>query len=463
MLDASRRRASVAALALVAATSVLHVWWSGQLQLSAAEAWAWQASRGLAPLDQPPLGPWTIRLTTALLGTTERTVRIAGTLHAAVAAAFFFLAGRRLLGARPALAALLAALAMPLYSLGAAVAGPGAPLVAGACAALYATVRALEEHGAWLVAAGAAAAWATLGHEAGLLLVPQIALALAIDRRGRALLRGAWPWLGVAIATAAAVAIDVPAPAVPAATSALDRTMRFLGIQALLVTPILGGVVWVAAVAAALRRHDAAMRALAVFALPPLLLALALAPFAAVPAALPAIGYPAALLAAAGFLAERPRERRGLAAVALATALPASVYLHLAATSPALPLPARQVPTVGWKELAARVDAERRRIGDGAFVVGCGPGVASALAFYLPDRPVTHASIDEAGAALDGRTGIVVSDRRERGRCGEREERCAPLQRLRSLVARRRGRPVTTFELWRCRYRAEEPRDRARQ
>jgi 4-amino-4-deoxy-L-arabinose transferase-like glycosyltransferase len=473
--------AGAAALALVAITTLFHVWYSGRLQLTPEEAYAWQHARhlDLGYLEQPPLVAWTIRAAVELLGTSERVVRLPAALFAAAAGGFFFAAGRRLFGAAPALVALAAALCTPLFALGQSIVSPAVPLVAAWCAALYFTVRALQGHAAWLAAAGAAAGVAALAGHSGLLLAPLVLAAAGADARGRAHLRTPWPWLGLAAAAAllspvllwnrrngwAGLEFLLSGHAVALAGPRLDRVMRFLGLQALTVTPIVGGVLWVAAAAAALRRGDRALRTCAIFALPLLLLCLALSPFAWVKGSWPAPAYPAALLAAAAFLAEAPRARRGLAGVALATALAATAYLHVAALSSALPFPARQVTTLGWRELAGRVEAERRRLPEGAFVLGCGPRAASQLAFYLPGRPETYSSnaIGDPGLQYDlwlrpeglvRREGILVLDRRDRGWCGRREQVCEELERLRPLVVRRRRQPVTTFELWRCRYPA---------
>jgi hypothetical protein len=136
---------------------------------------------------------------------------------------------------------------------------------------------------------------------------------------------------------------------------------------------------------------------------------------------------------------------------------------------PALPFPAKQVTTLGWKELATRVHAERQRFRSRPFVLGCGFKVASALAYYLPDRPETFSSnaMGEEGLqyglwfrpeAIAGREGILVTDRRERGAwCRDRENVCERLSKLPNLVVRRKGQPVTTFELYRCRYPAVPP------
>ncbi|HET7755495.1 MAG TPA: glycosyltransferase family 39 protein [Anaeromyxobacteraceae bacterium] len=478
-----RRSPTVLAFLLVAASISFHVWWSGRVQLSPQEAYYWQFSRHLdvSYFDHPPLAAWTIRAATELFGESERAIRLAAALYAAVAALFLFHAARRLFGPAAAVAALAVALATPIFSLGQSIITPDGPLLAGWLAALYFTARAVqEERGAWLLAAGAAAGFATLGKYTGWLLPPQILAALLVDARGRRLLRGPWPWAGFALTVAmfapviawnarhdwVSFSFQVVGRVAGLGPPSLDPLMRFLGLEALLVTPILGGVVWVAAVAAA-KRPDFAMRLCAAFALPPLALFLALSPFTWVRGNWAAPGYAVAIVAAAGFLFEDLRSRRGLALVATATAALGSAYLHAAVLIPDLPFPAKQVTTLGWKELAQRVDAERRKVRPRPFVLGCGFKVASALAYYLPGRPETWSSnaMGEEGLQyglwfrpdeIAGREGILVTDRRERGAwCRDRAKICDELTKLPNLVVRRRGMPVTTFELYRCRYPVE--------
>jgi len=476
----ARGRATAAALALIGVTSLLHVWYAGAVPLAPREAYAWEAARhlDLSYLDHPPLLAWTIRATTAF-GASERTVRLAATLHAALAAWFFFLAARRLLGGRAALIALLAALATPLFALGQAAATPDAPLLAGWCAALYFTLRALDGDGRWLLAAGAATGWAALGQYTGWLLAPQILAVLALDRRGRRHLRTPWPWLGLVLALAlfspvlvwnahrggASVAYHAAGQAAALGPPSLDRVMRFLVGQALLATPVLGSVLWVAAAAAAVRAREPLHPFCAILAVPAGGVSRAHTPFVAVGASRPPPGDPRPLLAAAAFLAEAPRGRRAIAGIAVVSGLAATTWLHLAPLFPELSFPSRELATAGWRELAARVDAERRKLPGDPFVLGCGADVASALAFYLPGQPTTFSSsaMGESAvqygewspaAALAGREGIVVLDRRDRSRCTRRADFCAPLERLRPLTVRRKGQPVTTFDLWRCRWRA---------
>ncbi|GAO05441.1 glycosyltransferase family 39 protein [Anaeromyxobacter sp. PSR-1] len=467
------------ALALGAAVTALHVAYGGLIALSPQEAyyWTWSRRLALSYFDHPPLAAWTIALTTALAGEGERAIRLAAALHSAVFAAFLWLTVRRLFGSRPALVALAAALSVPLFGMGQVIVTPDAPLLSGWAMALYFTVRALdEERPRWLLAAGAAVGWAVLGKYTGFLLLPQILLVLALDARGRRMLRTPWPWLGAALALALfspVIAWNLQHRMASFAFQTAERVERsgfrpvlvgrFLALQAGLVTPIVLVLLVEAVVAAVRRRREAAYRICAIFSAPLLVLAAVISPFHWVKGNWLAAAYPTALAAAAALAVERRgwRWKAGVAGVALAAV--ASVYVHLVPLWPALPFPARDEGSSGWRELAARVEAERAALGPDAFVAGCNYKVSAELEYYLPGRPRTWSSeiTGEHGLqyrywfdpeALRGRSGVVVLDRREKRTCLRRAEACAPLEALPPLTVRRGGDEVTTFQLWRCRW-----------
>ena len=449
------------------------------MALSPQEAYYWQYGRHLALsyYDHPPLSAWTIRLATALFGESERAVRLSATLYAALFALFYFLAARRLFGPRVALWALLAVSLAPLFALGQTVITPDAPLLAGWAAALYFTVRALEGRGAYLLLAGAAVGFATLGKYTGWLLAPQIFLALLLDPRGRRLLLTPWPYLGLVLAAAlfapvvlwnarhgwVSFGFQVGWRMATGGPPSPRRALSYLGLQATALSPFIAGLSLWAAAYGLFRFRAPAFRLCTLFALPLFLLCLGLSPFVWVKANWPAAAYPSALMALSALYLEAQKRWRPLALVTLATALAGWLYVHLALLVPPLPFPAREDVTAGWRELAARVEAEEAKIPGPSFVVGCTYKPASELAFYLPGQPETYAqnALGEEGLAygawfdprgLTGREGIVVLDDREWKNCLRREELCRPLTALPPLTVKRAGHLVTTFRLWRCRY-----------
>ncbi len=484
--NAGERRLDAAALAIVAATTLLHVAYAGSFALSPQEAYYWQWSRHLAPsyFDHPPLAAWTIRAATEAFGDGERAIRLAAAVHSALFSVFLWLSARRLFGPRAALVAIAAGSAVPLFSIGQVIITPDGPLLSGWAMALYFTVRALDDEGPrWLVAAGAAVGWATLGKYTGFLLLPQILALLLWDARGRRMLRTPWPWIGAALSLAmfspvVAWNLDHRLESFAFQTAGRVETSRFrpvlvgrfVGLQLLAVSPVVLALCVEATVQAWRRRSDAAMRVALVFSAPLLAIAMVVSPFHWVKMNWLAPVWPTALAAAAALWSEGRRGLRrwtGVAGFALAAAM--TSLLHLWPLVSWLPLPARDEGSAGWRELAARVEAERARLAAGAPTVGCNYKVASELAYYLPGRPETvgAGALGDPGLQYDewlewgrvgGRIGLVVLDEREPNACARRAELCSPLEPLEPLVVTKGNRTATTFRLWRCGLPAERPR-----
>jgi 4-amino-4-deoxy-L-arabinose transferase-like glycosyltransferase len=471
------------ALVLLASATLLHVGYAGLIALSPQEAyyWTWSRAPDLSYFDHPPLAAWTIRLATLALGDSERAVRLAAAFHSLAFGLFFWLSARRLFGPRAALAALATGLAVPLFALGQVIVTPDGPLLSGWAMALYFTARALdEEDGRWLLAAGAASGWALLGKYTGGLLLPQILAVLLLDPRGRRLLRTPWPWAGAALALllfAPVVLWNVRHAFASFGFQTAERAAgfrfrpvligRFLGLQSALVTPIVLALLVDAVIQGWRRRAEAPWRVCFWFAAPLLALATAVAPFHWVKGNWLAAAYPSALAGAAALWLEPGRPwRPRLAAAGVALALVVNAYLHLVPLWSALPFPAEDEGSAGWRELAARVDAERGSLGRDAFVAGCSYKVSAELAYYLPGRPRTWSG-EIAGdhglqfriwfdpAELAGRRGVVVRDARERKACLRLPEACAAgLEPLPPLEVFRGRERITTFEMWRCAYAA---------
>jgi 4-amino-4-deoxy-L-arabinose transferase-like glycosyltransferase len=468
-----------AAFLLVALSTLLHLAYAGTIPLAPQEAYYWQYARhpALSYFDHPPAAAWTIRAFTRLLGESERTVRLAALAWSSVFCLFLFLAGRRLFGPRVALWVTATMLVTPFFSLGQTIITPDGPLVAAWIAAFYFTVRAIqEERGAWLLAAGVATGVAGLSKYTGFLLAPQILLALLLDPRGRRLLATAWPWVGLLLAAA----VFSPVVAWNAGHGwasfgfqfarrghemSLEPVLvgRFLGLQALVVSPLLFLALLAAMGASVRRARDPALRLCAIFSVPMMAMWLVVSPFHWVKMNWAVPAYPTALLALIALYAERPRRWRSAMIATVSVAALGSLYLTLMPLVPSLPFPARDDTTAGWRDLAARVEAERGTGPDALPVVGCFYRTASTLAWNLPGRPQTFSSnaFGQPGLQYDfwtdpttlvGREVLVVEDDRDAGWCDARAERCSPLVPLSPLEVFRAGKRVTTFRLWRCGY-----------
>lgn len=478
----------------MATSALFHLWYGGLLELSPQEAYYWRYGQRLdwSYFDHPPLAAWTIRALGELLGDGERAIRAAAVLHSSLFSLFFFLSARRLLGPQGGLAAVALGLVTPLFSLGQVIITPDGPLLAMWAAAMYFTIRALqEERGQWLLLAGLATGLAALGKYTGWLLAPQIFLCLLLDPRGRRQLLSPWPWLGLLLGLAAfgpvlywnathgwaSFGFQVGDRAAGArAGPRLVNFLRFAGLQLVVPTPILAVALVVAAFAALRRLAEPTYRIAALFSAPALALFGGVSFFVWVKGNWPAVAWPGAMIAGVAFWQEG-RAPRWVVRWGAGLAAFVTLYLHLAAVIPALPYPARDDTTRGWRALAERVQRERQAL-PGAFLIGCYYKTATLLHYYLPDRPETFSSEALGGNGLqyrfwtdprqlDGRTGLVVVDPRDGVKwCPGLRERCAELTPLEPFAVERSGmwspgglvpREVATFQLYRCRYSASAP------
>lgn len=257
------------ALALIAATTLARLAVAAAMPLVDDEAYYWTWSTRLAAgyYDHPPAIAWLIAAGTAVFGATPLGVRAAGIVLTGAASATLLPRVREPL----LLAAVLAAL--PLFALGGVLATPDVPLLAGWMLALGGLHGALEapraRDVAWLGAGGALAA---LGKYTAWGFWP-LALAAALWTDGRRPGRRT-----AAVGAGAALALAGTAPNLlwnashdwvsvrfqlhhglgATAAPGIGGALGFLGAQAALG----GGVVFVAALAAAwTHRREAAARA----------------------------------------------------------------------------------------------------------------------------------------------------------------------------------------------------------
>ena len=303
--------------------------------------------------------------------------------------------------------------ATPVFSLGAVLMTPDAPLALAWAGALWAVERAFRERPRWFLAAGGFLGVAALSKLHGGLLGVALLVALLLSRDGRRALAGPWVWAGVAVAVALASPMlywnathGWPSFLYQASHGARGREFSALrlaasiGAQTAYVSPVILAGAAVAAWRALRRIEDPALAALSVSALPVVAFFTAMAAFT--PGALPhwaAPGWLSAcvLLAIAGGPLLRPAVAVGLGMTGVAVA-GLLLVLHV-------PLPIPQGPLDelrGWHEGAA---AARAVAGDARLAVAH-PMVFGQIAFadgrspaYLGARRAAASFYDPAPLA----------------------------------------------------------------
>ncbi len=467
----------------LAALTVVRLVVAATVPLSPDEAYYRVWSRALAAgyLDHPPMVAFWIRAGTLVAGDGALGIRLLAPLAAALGSWLLWDAGERLLPGRGA--GLVAAALLNstlLLGAGAVTMTPDTPLLFFWVCTLWALVRlptggpetgpdrVVESRSeGWWLAVGLFAGLALDSKYTAAFLVLGIAVWLLLAERrwlGRP-----WPWLGLVVG----LVVLTPVLGWNAAHGWASfskqggrieqwhpaRAAQFLGElvagQVGLATPLVL-LLCVAGLVLACRRawqRCPGWTLLVALSLPAVAVFVEHAFADRVQGNWPAIVYPAAVIAAARLEARRWRRLYG-PAVLLGLAMTAAVYLQ--ATLALLPVPVRFDPSAlqlaGWPELAAQVEAARRR--DGAsFVAADQYGVASELAYWLPAEVQVVGieprwrMFDLPVAALDGRVGILVRSARREALVGNGEWAARDL--LGEVSRQRDGQTVEFYGLYR--------------
>ncbi|MFC0410534.1 glycosyltransferase family 39 protein [Roseomonas elaeocarpi] len=458
-------------LALTAARLIA----AAAIPVSPDEAYYWVWSHSLAPgyYDHPPMVALWIRAGTLLLGETPLGLRLLAVLGLVAATLALVRAANLLFPARrPGLTAAALFNATLMVNAGAVLITPDTPLLVFWCLALWTVAEArARNNGWWWLATGIFAGAALLSKYTAALFGAGLVLWLVLEPSARRWLRDWRLWAGGVLAAA------IFSPTVwwnaehgwasfakqggRAGTREGGFTLRYLGEllggQLGLATPLifLLCVLGVAlAVAAWLRRRDAAAGLLVTLTVPAALLFLFQATGSRVQANWPAILYPTAAVAAACLGGRWLRWQRP--ALALGVVMSGLVLLQAAAAP--FPLPRRNDPTLarlgGWDGFATAVEFARRQYG-ATFVASEEYGLASELGFRLPAEAPVVAIGDRWGlfdlpAAPVAGTGLLVRSTRR----GDGPPPWPGAQELPGLVARSRG--GVEAELYRL-YRVTAP------
>lgn len=196
------------ALAIIALITLLRFWISGAVELIGDEAYYWLWSRNLAAgyFSKPPGVAWAIALGTAILGDTERGVRLLSIICSALTGWGLYRLGREVVSPRVGLAALAVALITPLFWAGSLLMTIDALSV---CAWVWAAnaLWALRQRETWLrwIGLGLAIGLGLLAKPTLLAFFVSIALWMLFSREERRLLRAPGFWVMLLLALAALI------------------------------------------------------------------------------------------------------------------------------------------------------------------------------------------------------------------------------------------------------------------
>ena len=411
---------TVAALFGVTAITGLRLLWlalqPADLYPDEAQYWIWSRHLALGYFSKPPLVAWLIALTTGLFGDSELAVRLSAPLLHAAAAVFVYAIGARLYDRRIGFWSALVYASLPGVSVSGFIISTDAALLPCWAAALYAFIRARE--------GGAGRWWLAVGLAAGLGLLSKFAMAYWIlSALGYVLLvpqeRRHLPPLLAALA--AALAIYAPNfwwnwsngfvsylhtrdnAALGGPLFHPDAFGEFFASQFAVFGPLLfAGLIVLTADPRSLAEPRS--RLLAAFALPTLLMMLAVSLLSRAHPNWAAPAYVSATVLVVGWALQRGW--RGL--------VPASVALHLVAA--ALLFNSREIAGAFGLQLPAEYDALRRLRGwrelgnQVGAALAAHPGltlladdreVLAALVYYIRPHPFDAAKWQLAGRVQD--------------------------------------------------------------
>ena len=484
-----RDRATRLLLAATVLATALRALYATRFELAPQEAYYWQYSRhlDLSYFDHPPLTGWLIALSTGALGSNELGVRLPAILAGGALTLLVFRLGEQVASRRAGVLAAVLANATILFGLGAVVITPDVPLVLCWTAALVVLCDAVlpdrpgpgRAHWRWY-ALGALCGLALLSKYTAALLPLQILATALVLPRGRAALRTPHPYVAVLVALAvfspvlvwnaqhdwASFGFQTRGRVSDSDGAHAYLAVRYVALQVL----ALGPLTWLTLLASNLwlarRWSDPRARVLLLASAPGVALFTAMSPWIFVKMNWVAPAYVGLLAATAAWWSERwaSRRVRRYATAVLGMGAVLTGLAHALPLVPALPFPARDDLTSGWRELAASVDRERARPDEHGepLVIAWGYKAASELAFYLRGQPETQSdsALSAAGRAYDQwlpgefhhHDAIIVIDRRRQpGDADDRLARhCAKLAPLPAVTVHRGSTAVTTFRMWRC-------------
>lgn len=413
-MDKGMRRELAIVAAIAAVSLALRAAFALSTDLLPDEAlYAWTGTQGISFCPHPPVLPMTIRLGQALFGRGMLALRWGTLLWGTAGIVMAYVLGRRLYGGRAGVWAAGLFAVCPLFLAAGALATPDAPLLVLWLLLMYTGWRAMESGGAaWWLATGVVLAAGLYTKYMMVLALPAGLAAMLVTREGRGQLRRPWPWVGALLGLAMFVPVfllwdwrnDWTALKYHLVTRhhwvwRTDGGPEYVLGHALFISPVL----WVGALAALLwawrrwRGGDARGAWVAAFGLAPIA-------FFLVPSIFTrrhftrehwdAVGYAAAIVVLAGYLAdasapERSQRRRrlwGNVGVGIALLIGGTVLLGALMPNATARLGVR--PTMfralGWRELSAHVrDVMREHEADHLLLAGDSWITALSLDFYL--------------------------------------------------------------------------------
>ena len=502
-LDASFDPLPWVVVVAVALLTGAKVYFAARAELLVEEAyyWTYWQHPALSYFDHPPMVAWVVGVGTALLGDTELGVRLGTLLLSLGSTGLVYLLARVWFGRTCGCWAALLFNLLPIYIGTGLLAFPDGPLIFFWLLTLYAVAKALgadqPESAAgsrgqmlsgatgWWLLAGVGLGGAMLSKYTAIMLVPSLALFLLLSRRHRFWLGRPQPWIASLVALLvfspvlvwnarhewASFLFQSTRTAAPKLQS-FAEIMEFWGLQIALVSPVVF-VLLAVALRRGIRRGWLGQKdewSFAACFFLPLFLTFVWASFKTdVHVNWTAPAFLSLLVGAAALWQEfsaRPGAVSARRWRRVAWTVPVIAFLFMGFTTSMFTagVPARWTPsrTGGWRELAAVVQAEEKKLqaatGLAPFIIGADRyNLASQIGFYgrQPDECVNNLAFGKRALGFaywtdlprfQGRPAVVVLDAVNERALGMLTNHFERLDGLRKVSLRTVGRK--TRDVW---------------
>ncbi len=451
------------------------------LDLQPQDAYYWQYSRHLAPgyFDHPPMHAWTCWLTTSVFGDNAFGIRFGPWLYGLGLLLVIFFFAERMFSSKTGFWVAVTAGVTPLFAIGSGILTPDPPLLFFWTLAIFMGYVALSEDRKWLwIPAGFAVGLAMLSKYTAVFLLPGFLFAMAFDRDTREHLKSPLPYLGLLSALVAfspqiiwnaqndwaSFAYQSIRRAGELSRWRLDLFGGMLISQFLLVSPVIfAGIIWASFKGfwRGIFQKDLRGLFLSSFTVPIIVFFSLIALRYWVKMNWLAPAYVTGAIAFVGTIIDKPRGKKFLRWGVIIAGIE-TLLLYLLVLLPFVSLTGESAYWAGWREIAQRVEVERRNLQGETFIAGWGYKVPSELAFYLDDKPETHSNEIFGLQGLNytywtdteeliGDNCIFVDDKREPFRDEKLlEQHFEKVEGPIVVEPKRAGKVITTFRIWKC-------------
>jgi hypothetical protein len=452
--------------------------------LAPQEAYYWNYSRHLALsyFDHPPMLAWLIFIFTHIGKQSEFFVRIACVLISACLTYFTYLIGKSLFDQKIGFYSALLLNSILIFSLGAIIATPDTPMILFWVLSFYFFSKLiLTQDKKWWYLCGMSTGLALISKYTAVFIIVSVLLYLLFSKKNRKRLLSKEPYLSLLLVILVFSPVIIWNAQNNWASFLFQSSRRagelgsfssrhffgYFGAQLGVISPLIYfGLIYAAIKSGIVGFKEENQKFLLCFcwSFPIILFFTLLATKYWVKINWVSAGYFSASIAGVAlffrFVEKGKRWIKSFGISSLIVSLLFVVVAHILPVMKFIPVSSSLDTITGWKELAERVENEKRKMREGSIIVGYGYKVPSEIAFHTQLETYSNNIVGENGLQFDywsnpndfiGRDAIFIYDEREKYKDPERLKNFfASVEELEPLKIYRAGKVLTTFHIFKC-------------